>query len=434
MANALVIHSTIFRRAGLSRREFLLSSAVALGGASALCGPLASAAEQKASASLRILILGGTGFLGPACTESALARGHRVTHFNSGRTEELRRKVGRPSLVPAGVEQLFGNRDPNKTADDRRNEGKPDAPKDPASPKGLRQLEGRKWDAVIDTSGYFPRMVKASAELLAPNVRQYVFISTISVYKDTSVPNFDETAPLETLADPSTEEMGKDFANFGGGKALCEKAAEAAMPGRVTNIRPGFIVGPRDTSGRFIYWPVRESLGGMMAVPGKPTDPIQLIDVRDLADWSIHCIEANIVGVYNATGPAKELSMQAMLQGIRQGIGAEISFTWIENSFLEAQGIKSGRFPLYVAPTGEGAGFHRCNISRALARGLSFRPIAQTAEATFKWYSSLPPTLQNGVAPQFAKRPNEEPWLETEKRLLESWRAGAVGKTALAPK
>ena len=132
---------------------------------------------------LRILILGGTGFLGPACTESALARGHSVTHFNSGRTEERRLAAGRPSVVPAGVEQLYGNRDPNKTADDRRNEGKADAPKAPNSPKGLSQLEGKKWDAVIDTSGYFPRMVKASAQLLAPNVKQYVFISTVSVYK-----------------------------------------------------------------------------------------------------------------------------------------------------------------------------------------------------------------------------------------------------------
>jgi 2'-hydroxyisoflavone reductase len=164
---------------------------------------LAWAAESRpqAAKTLRILILGGTGFLGPACTESAQARGHSVTHFNSGRTETLRKTLGRPSVVPAGVEQLFGNRDPNKTADDRKTEGKADAPHDPNSPKGLTQLEGKKWDAVIDTSGYFPRMVKASAELLAPNIKQYLFISTISVYKSASTPNADETAPLQTLAD-----------------------------------------------------------------------------------------------------------------------------------------------------------------------------------------------------------------------------------------
>src|SRR5258708_1429557 len=213
-----------------TRREFIASTAAAT------CVSLLPATLRAAdpiAKPLRILILGGTGFLGPACTESALARGHSVTHFNSGRTEERRREAGRPSVVPSGVQQLYGNRDPNKTADDRKTEGKSDAPKDPNSPKGLSQLEGKKWDAVIDTSGYFPRLVKASAELLAPNVKQYVFISTISVYKDNNIPNADETAPLNILEDPTTEEMGKDFVNYGGGKALCEKAAEKAMPGRV---------------------------------------------------------------------------------------------------------------------------------------------------------------------------------------------------------
>src|SRR5580658_9520249 len=303
-----------------TRRAFIVGSAAALGAAAAR--PAISygfEAPSEAATPLRILILGGTGFLGPACTESALARGHKVTHFNSGRTEERRHAVGRPSLVPEGVEQLFGNRDPNKTAADRKNEGKADAASDPDSPKGLSQLVGRKWDAVIDTSGFFPRMVKASAELLAPNVKQYLFISTISVYKDVSTPNFDETAPLSALADPTTEEMGKDFANYGGGKALCEKAAEQAMPGRVTILRPGFMVGPRDTSGRFLYWPVRASLGGMMIVPGAPTDPIQIVDVRDVADWIVHCLEDSILGIYNVTGPEKELSMKEMVEGVRAG-------------------------------------------------------------------------------------------------------------------
>ncbi len=377
--------------------------------------------SSPVSGLLRILILGGTGFLGPACTESALARGHKVTHFNSGRTEERRRESGRPSLVPAGVEQLYGNRDPNKTADDRRTEGKADARKDPNSPKGLTQLQGKKWDAVIDTSGYFPRMVKASVELLAPNIRQYVFISSISVYRDNSLPDFDESAAVQTLADPTTEDLGKDFANFGGGKALCEKAADAAMPGRVTNVRPGFIVGPRDTSGRFIYWPVRASLGGVMAVPGEPGDPIQIIDVRDLADWLIHCIERNIVGVYNATGPEKPLSMQAMLEGIRKGTGANVTFKWLDNAFLKTNGVREGQFPLYEPPTGQTAGFHRCNVSRALAKGLTFRPVADTAKATLDWYKSLPADLQSRVAPQFAGASGQESWLNTEKRLLKKW-------------
>jgi 2'-hydroxyisoflavone reductase len=264
-------------------------------------------------------------------------------------------------------------------------------------------------------------MVKASAELLASQVRQYVFISSISVYKDTSVPNADETAALATLADPSTEDMGKDYANYGGAKALCENAAEAAMPGRVTNIRPGFMVGLRDVSGRFIYWPVRAKLGGALVVPGAPADPIQIIDVRDVADWIVHCLENNIVGVYNTTGPEKELSMKAMLEGIRAGVGAEVTFTWIENNFLQSQGIREGQFPLYEPPTGETAGFHRCNISRALAKGLKFRPVSDTARSTLDWYNSLPAELQGRVAPQFAKSAKEEAWLDAEKRLIETW-------------
>jgi 2'-hydroxyisoflavone reductase len=250
-------------------------------------------------------------------------------------------------------------------------------------------------------------------------VKQYIFISTISVYKDTSAP-FDETPPLQTLQDPTTEEMGKDFANYGGGKALCEKAAETAMPGRVTNIRPGFIVGPRDTSGRYIYWPVRASTGGKMIVPGNPADPIQLIDVRDLADWIIHCIESNVVGVYNATGPEKELSMKSFVEGVRKGVGADVSFTWVTNDFLDSKGIHD-QFPLYAPPSGETAGFHRANVSRAVSKGLKFRPVSDTAKATLDWYKSLPGLTQERVAPQFAQRPNEEAWLVVEKRLLESW-------------
>jgi 2'-hydroxyisoflavone reductase len=405
-----------------TRREFIVTSTAALGAAAAMPGiSYAYDLPSKASTSLRILILGGTGFLGPACTESALARGHKVTHFNSGRTEERRHAVGRPSLVPEGVETLYGNRDPNKTAADRKNEGKADAAKDPDSPKGLSQLVGGKWDAVIDTSGYFPRMVKASAELLAPNVQQYLFVSTISVYKDVSAPNFDETAAVSTLADPTTEEMGKDFANYGGGKALCEKAAEQAMPGRVTNLRPGFMVGPRDTSGRFIYWPVRASLGGTMIVPGAPSDPIQVIDVRDVADWIVHCLEQTIFGTYNVTGPAKPLSMKGMVEGVRAGTASQVEFVWIENGFLDSNGVQDGQFPLYAPPTGPSAGLHRCNCAKALERGLVCRPLPETAKATLDWYQSLPTATQAAIAPQFAQHPNQAPWLETEKHLLETW-------------
>jgi 2'-hydroxyisoflavone reductase len=360
---------------------------------------------------LKILILGGTGFLGPACTEAAIAAGHTVTHFNRGRTEARRKERGRPSAVPDGVEILYGNRDPEKTADD----GKPDA--DAKSPKGLESLKGRTWDAVIDTSGYWPRHVKASAELLAPSVKQYVFISSVSVYAKNDKPGADETAPLSTLADPKIEDFGAQFENYGGGKAMAEAAAEAAMPGRVTNIRPGFIVGPRDTSGRYIYWPLRCRRGGEVLVPGSESDPIQMIDVRDLADFTIKAIEDGTTGVFNATGPEQPLTMRAFLEAVTKAAKSENppTFTWVPMEFLAQSGIPVA-LPLYVPPSGETAGFHRVSIARALAKGLKFRSPEDTARTMLAWVDTLPPDLQKGIAGN-----NLSP--EDEAKLLEAWKA-----------
>ncbi len=358
-----------------------------------------------------ILILGGTGFLGPDCTTAALASGHKVTLFNRGVREALRKEKGRPSVVPEGVEVLYGNRDPEKTAD--AEEKNPDK-KDPKSPKGLSSLAGRKWDAVIDTSGYFPRMVKASAEFLAPNVKHYTFISSISVYKDNSKPNMDESGELAELSDPKTEDFGANFQNYGGGKAACEAAAEAAMKGRVANIRPGFIVGERDSSARFIYWPLRARRAGEVMVPGDPTDPIQIIDVRDLAEWCVHCIEKNIVGVFNATGPEKELSMKAMVEGCKEGAGSDATFTWIPADFLQKRDLKE--LHLWIPPQGDEAGFHRINIQKAVANGLKFRSVADTYKSTLKWYDSLPADVQQAVS-KTAMTP------EREAKLLEEWKA-----------
>jgi 2'-hydroxyisoflavone reductase len=159
-----------------------------------------------------------------------------------------------------------------------------------------------------------------------------------------------------------------------------------------------------------------------MIVPGAPSDPLQLIDVRDLADWLIHCLEDNVAGVYNATGPAKLMTMKAMVESVRTGVGSEATFTWLDNAFLAAQGVREGQFPLYEPPVGETAGFHRCNITRALGKGLTFRPMADTAKATLEWYRSLPATIQAGVAPQFANRANEPAWIDTEKALLAKWK------------
>ena len=215
-----------------SRREFLQASlGAAVTGAAAGVTPATAPPPTAAPASrkLQLLILGGTGFIGPHIVEVALARGHGITLFNRGRTN--------PGLFP-GLETLKGNRDPD-------------------TDEGLKALEGRSWDGAIDTSGYFPRHVGASAGLLADHARQYVFISSISVYSDNSIIDMDESGPIATMDDPTLEEFGDQFQYYGALKALCEQAAEKAMPGRVTNIRPGLIVGPRDNVPRFTYWPVR---------------------------------------------------------------------------------------------------------------------------------------------------------------------------------
>jgi 2'-hydroxyisoflavone reductase len=390
----------------LSRRSFVQTAAgFALG-----CAAFPVIASRP-RVGLKVLILGGTSFLGPACTESLLARGHTVTHFNRGRLEGKRKELGRPSVVPDGVEILYGNRDPEKTADDWK--GPQDGERDPASPKGLSQLEGKKWDAVIDTSGFVPRIVKASAELLAPNVSHYIFISTVSVYGDNATRNQDESAPLGVLADERVEEMGATAENYGPLKALCEQAAEGAMPGRVANVRPGFIVGPRDTSNRFIYWPRRIAEGGEMLVPGTPADPVQLIDVRDLADWLVRMIEARTVGVFNATGPVSELSMKHMVEGCREGVQSDTSFTWVDAQHLAAQGVG---LPIWIPASGDTAGFHTRNVSKAVKAGLTFRPVSDTAKATLEWYRSLPDDVQARVGAHILPRAKE-----TE--LLEAWKA-----------
>ncbi len=228
----------------LSRRSFLQTVSAAATAMAA--GPTATGqstrAAKPASRKLDLLILGGTGFLGPAIVESAMARGHTMTIFNRGTT--------RPDIFP-GIERLRGDRDPLK--DD-----------------GLAALKDRSWDAVIDTSGYYPRMVRASAQMLADVVRQYVFISSISVYSDNSIVDMDESGPIATMDDPTLESMGNEFQYYGALMALCVQAADVATGGRATNIRPGLIVGPRDNVPRFTYWPVRVERGGEVLSPGRP--------------------------------------------------------------------------------------------------------------------------------------------------------------------
>ncbi|GMV25763.1 MAG: reductase [Phycisphaerae bacterium] len=418
-----------------TRRSFLQASALsagalAMGGAAALAKAAGTPAGRRAP--LSILILGGTGFVGPACMEAALAKGHKVTLFNRGRMETLRKEGGRPSVVPDGVEVLYGNRDPNKTADDWKDDPRMAPPGQPReknadSPKGLTQLEGKKWDAVIDTSAFFPRMAKASAELLSPNVGQYLFISTISVYKSNARAGADESAELATLADPTTEDFGAQFENYGGGKVLCEQAVEQACPGKTTLVRPGFIVGPRDNTRRYTFWPTRISKGGDMVVPGDPSDPIQLIDVRDLAEFCIHLIENKTMGAFNATGPDKELTMKAFCEGTRDGVGASTTFTWIPADFLATQGVPTealfAAYPLYIPPTGETAGFHRVSVAKAVKHGLKFRPCSDTAKATLDWLNSVSEDMRKRLVPPGPGEPGSMALSpEREQEIIKAWR------------
>lgn len=357
-----------------SRRDFLRKTA-SLSMASAVLPPailsmtsnsfssVQPAATPAGPAKLSILMLGGTGFLGPQTVDAALARGHSVTLFNRGRTN--------PGLFPQ-LEKLQGNRDPAKD-------------------EGLKALEGRKFDAVVDTSGYYPRIVKASAGLLSPNCGQYVFISSISVYSDNSKPDSDETSSVGTMEDPTVESMGDQFQYYGPLKALCEQAAEAAFPGRTTNLRPGLIVGRGDPTDRFTYWPARVSRGGEVLAPGNPSDPIQFIDAHDLGAWIIHCIENKIVGTFNAVGPERVYTIGELLQACKDQSGSDATFTWAPADWLESQGVYGwAHMPVWVAPKGEMAGFSSWSNRKAVAAGLKFRPVAETVADTLAWWKSLP--------------------------------------------
>ncbi len=345
-------------------------------------GTLAAAPLVSAPAARkRILILGGTGFLGPATVEAAIARGHELTLFNRGRT--------RPGLFPK-IETLLGDRDPDKG-------------------EGLNALRNRKWDAVIDNSGYFPRVVSASAKLLAPNAGRYIFISSISAYAENSAENQDENAKLATTPDPTVEKVTND--TFGPLKALCEKTAADAFPGRAAIVRPGYIVGPDDPSGRFTYWPVRIDRGGEVLAPGAPSDPVQIIDVRDLGAWLITLVEQETTGTFNATGPKDRLAWGDLLQACRKATKTNHSLTWVPGVWLRREADEV--FPIWAPYGGDTRGFHTWSNTRAVRAGLRFRPYAETVADTLRWYKSQP---ENGRT-KLAGPPRAR-----EAQLLEKWK------------
>ncbi len=359
----------------LSRRQVLQMGAVVLPGV----------AQAALPPPKRILVLGGTGFLGPAIVEAARARGHTLTLFNRGKT--------RPGLFP-DIEKRQGDRDPAKG-------------------EGLKSLERGEWDAVIDDSGFYPRMVDASARLLAPRVGQYIYISSVSAYREPNPIGGDEEAPLAVLADPKVEEMGRNFENYGGLKAACEAVAEAALPGRTAVVRPGFIVGPDDPSGRFTYWPVRFDKGGEIAVPGAPTDPLQLIDVRDLAEWLVLLVESRTIGRFNALGPDSPMTWGRVIAACQKAAAAAGTLTWIPSEFVAKQeGID---FPIWAPPVGDTRGFHTWQNRRAVQAGLRFRPVEQTVADTLAWYQGQLKEAQGRT--KLAFKP------EQEAEVLKRWRA-----------
>jgi len=381
----------------------------------------------------RILILGGTGFLGPKTIAAAVARGHTVTIFNRGKREKK-------LPLEISVEHLYGNRDPKLPADDERDaEGKllqPDG-----SPKGLEQLVGRRWDVVIDNSGYVPRMVEASAQLLAKSASQYIFISSISAYAENPAQGGDETTKLATLTDPTIETMGAEFENYGGLKALCEQAAAAAFPGRATIVRPGYIVGPGDPTDRFTYWPVRISRGGEVLAPGAPDDPLQWIDVRDLAEWLVTLAERGTAGTFNALGPPAPGRWGDVLDTCVAAAKGGAKLAWVPTAWLEQNGMAGeDAFPIWTPPVGKYAGFHRWNNDRAEAAGLTFRPIADTVAALLAWYPGeverrvrVTRELEEaakakGQPPPRMQDPNAlraGPTREREQELLATWKASS---------
>lgn len=379
-----------------TRRDLLKlagAGAVALGlrPGLALAGEAAETPAGKATQPLRILILGGTGFTGPHQVRYALARGHQVTLFNRGR---------RPKEWPSKVEELVGDRN---TSD-------------------LKALAGREWDVCIDNPTSLPFWVRDAGQVLQGKVKQYVFISTLSVYASDKEPGQDETAPVavykgQDAMKETQETLRADVEGlYGPLKALSEKEAEKWFPGVTTVIRPGLIVGRGDESDRFTYWPVRLGRGGDVLAPGDGKDPVQFIDARDLAEWTIRMVEGRSLGVFNAMGPGSELTMGGMLDGIHGAIGSSARLVWASADFLEQQKVSPwGDMPVWIPATGDTAGANRRRNQKAVAAGLTFRPLAETVTDTVGWWKTLPPErqakLRAGIAP------------EREAQVLEAWKS-----------
>ena len=330
---------------------------------------------------MRILILGGTRFIGRVFIETALARGHEITYFHRGQTE--------PGLF-LQAQEVFGDR-----ASD------------------LARLGDKTWDVVLDTSGYVPRLVQESARFLAPRVGQYIFISTISVFADFKEKSMTEDAPLGTLEDETIEEINED--TYGPLKVLCEKIIRRTFPQNSLIIRPGLIVGPFDSTDRFTYWVRRAAHSGEILAPAPPEQPIQLIDVRDLMGWTLDLIEAGATGIFNATGPKAPLTMSQLLNACMIHAEHPTHLTWVDERFLNDQEVQPWSDLPFWMPGDEYAGLLTMDCSKAFAAGLELRPLQETIEATLEWDQSRDPKadLKAGISS------------EREAQLLNLWKRHA---------
>jgi nucleoside-diphosphate-sugar epimerase len=318
---------------------------------------------------MRLLIIGGTRFVGRHLVDAALTRDHEITLFNRG---------NHPSSL-SGVETIHGDRNSD-----------------------LAKLKGRVWDAVFDTCGYLPRAVRASAEILADSVDRYIFISSLSVYADVSVPGIDETAPLARLTNEQLEEANEIDSSgqtsavtygkmYGGLKALCEQAAEEVFSNRMLTIRPGLIVGPHDYTDRFTYWVVRVARGGQVLAGGRPDRYVQFIDVRDLTEWIVRMIENKATGIFNANGLPNNLTMESVLEECKVVSKSNASFTWATEKFLLEEKVAPwSEIPLWLPE--EAAphlrGFLAINCDKAVGAGLGFRRLSDTIKDTLMWWKA----------------------------------------------
>ena len=379
-----------------NRRAVVKVSGVALAGLAFRALAL-GADTSKAPKPLRILILGGTGFIGPHQVRYALSRGHAITIFNRGRQEED---------WPGPVEELLGDRDTGY----------------------LKSLRGRNWDVCIDNPAMLPFWVRDAGLALHDKVKQYVFISTVSAYEENETAGADETAPLakytgrDAMAETQETLRAHMAELYGPLKAVSEREVQKLFPGKTTIVRPGLIAGPGDESDRFSYWPVRLSRGGEVLAPGDGSDPIQVIDVRDLAEWTIRLAESRTLGVFNATGPAQPMIMREMLATIASSLQVRPTITWVSTQFLEAQHIEAwGDMPVWVPAQGDSAGFAKRSIGRALRAGLTFRPLPTTSVDTLAWFRQQPDArqakLRAGLTP------------DRENAALIAWKSSPHGAT-----